>query len=328
MKKNFFIIITSMLLITIFLAACDEIEEAADDSKVQGGFATGSSGGLYDLIGGGMADVINKNNEEIDLTTTAPPSISEVPRLIDSEQALIGIGMADMMERAKEGTGEFDESYENVQPVLAMYDNVMALVTAEDSSINNIEDLEGKTVGVSSESTKSILTSYVEAAGISQDDVEWSFLSYEEQAEALKDNDIDAGNFTAFPKAGLLEDLASSPTGMKIVDIDKDLQEDWDEEYPLWANGEIPGGTYKGIDEDKQFYTQFTVLYANGDMSEEAVYNITKTIFENQEDIDNIHPAAEDITPEKTEEYVEDEIINPEEIHPGAKKYFEEEGVL
>lgn len=329
MKKS--ILLVTALLMLVILAACGGSNESGDSNKdenVQGAFSTGSSGGLYDLIGGGMADIINKNNENINLTTTVPSSISEAPRMIDSKQALLGIGMADMMQRAKDGTGEFDESYEKVQPVFAMYDNVMALVTTQKSSVDNIKDLKGKKVGISSESTKDILVSYVEAAGIPGDEVDWVFLSYAEQAEGLKDGAIDVGNFTAYPKAGLLEDLASSPAGMKIVDVDEDLRNQWDEDYPLWANGEIPGGTYKDNDDDRFFYTQFTVLYANEEMSEQAVYDVTKSIFDNHEAVSNVHPAAKDILPEKTKEYIEDDIINPEELHPGAKKYFKEEGII
>ncbi len=248
--------------------------------------------------------------------------------MLDSKQAVVGIGMADMMERAEEGTGEFDQAYENIQPILAMYDNVMAMVTTADSSIESITDVKGKKVGVSSQTTKDIITEYLDFAGIAENEVEWMFLSYAEQAEALKEGSIDVGNFTSYPKAGLLEDLSTSRKGLKFIKIDEEIREAWDKEYPLWANGTTPSGTYKGLDEDAHYYTQFTVLYANSDLTEEQVYEITKAILDNHEEISAIHPAGESITPEMTKNYIDRSIINPDDLHPGAIRYFKEVGVL
>lgn len=325
------LLLITFIIISLVLIACGTDSSNGDNeqgSQLMGTFSTGSSGGLYDLIGGGMINVINQNSENIQMNTTVPPSISEVPRMLDTGQALVGIGMADMMERAKKGEGEFDEKYENVQPVFAMYDNVMAIVTRGDSDIQNINELSGKRIGVSSVSTQDVVAAYLELAGVSKDDVEWVFLSYAEQAEALKEDQIDVGNFTAFPKAGLLEDLSVSPHGMKILDIDDDIRNAWDEEYPLWANGEIPAGTYSGVDEDKYYYTMFTVLYANKDVSEDSIYELTEIVFNNHDDISAIHPATEDIIPEKTIEYIDRNVLNPDDLHGGAKRYFEEAGYL
>lgn len=326
--KSYFLILTVSILTLLVLAACGQSSDESSGEKLTGAFSTGSSGGLYDLLGGGMANIINQKSENIKLNSTVPPSISEVPRMLDTKQAIVGIGMADMMQRAKEGVGEFDQPYESIKPAFAMYDNVMAIVTTADSPIKNIKDLKGKKVGVSSKSTQDVVSPYLELAGVPHDEVEWVFLSYSEQAEALKEGSIDVGNFTSYPKAGLLEDLSTSRKGLKFLEIDEDIREEWDKEYPLWANGITPKETYKGMDKDSNYYTMFTVLYVNSGLSEDNVYEITKAVFDNYEDISVLHPAAKDIKPEKTKEYIEKNIIDQKDLHPGALKYFKEKGIL
>lgn len=60
-------------------------------------------------------------------------------------------------------------------------------------------------------------------------------------------------------------------------------------------------------------------LVVRTDMSEEDVYNLTKTIFDNLDKLENSHQAAKEITLEGAQESV----IAP--LHPGAKKYFDEQ---
>src|SRR5690625_2590959 len=68
---------------------------------LSGAFATGSSGGAYNMLGGGMLKVINEYNEHINLNATTPPSISQTPQALNDGQAVLGIGMMDMMQRAE-----------------------------------------------------------------------------------------------------------------------------------------------------------------------------------------------------------------------------------
>jgi TRAP transporter TAXI family solute receptor len=274
-----------------------------------------------------MSKVINEKSGYIKLNATTPSSISLVPQMIHEGQAIIGIGMADMMARAVEGTGEFEEKYDKIRPVIAMYDNVMSAVVLEDSKIENINQAKGLKVGVPSKTTQSITAQLYEEAGVPADQVEWVFLSYNEQAEALRDGNIDIGTFTGFPKNGLLEELASTK-GIRILDIDQGVQDSWNKKNPLWGTAVIPGGLYPGVDEDNHNYTYFTILYTNSDVPEEVIYDITKLILENNADVGAVHPAGKSITLDKTKEYIEKGVIDPATFHPGAQKYLKEKGVI
>lgn len=329
MKKKSFLI--GFLLIMLFsLVACNSSSESKEDGpeKINGAFATGSSGGIFDILGGGLASVINQNSESVKLNTTIPSSISVVPQLLDSGNAVIGFGVADMVKRAKEGTGEFDEKYDNVKVALALFDNAISMVARADAPFSNITELKGKKIGVSSTSIQEVVKNYLELAGIQEDEVNFVFLSYSEQADALKDGNIDVGNFTSYPKIGLLEDLSTSKAGLKIIKIDPELVKEWDEKYPLWLSSLTPAGTYKGADEDTYYFSYLTILYVNGDLSDDVVYSMTEAILENPDDVSAIHPIGKSIVPEKTKEYIDRDIIEVSDIHPGALKYFKEKGII
>jgi TRAP transporter TAXI family solute receptor len=62
-----------------------------------------------------------------------------------------------------------------------------------------------------------------------------------------------------------------------------------------------------------------TVLVSNK-VSDEAVYQITKTVYENWDDVVSVAPAAGKVS-------YKDAVYLKVPIHPGAIKYFEEKGV-
>ncbi|HEX2255755.1 MAG TPA: TAXI family TRAP transporter solute-binding subunit, partial [Afifellaceae bacterium] len=61
-------------------------------------------------------------------------------------------------------------------------------------------------------------------------------------------------------------------------------------------------------------------LFVHAEADEELVYNITRTIFENLGELGEVHPQARAIA-------VETGPRTPIELHPGARRYFEEKGV-
>jgi TRAP transporter TAXI family solute receptor len=291
-----------------------------------GQFLTGSSGGVFDVLGGGLANVINKNVERVRLNPSNPPSISVVPGELSSGRAVFGIAQIDQVYRAIEGTGEYKQPHPNVKVVMGLYDNVMSQVVLKDSPIKNIKEAEGLRVGVPSQTTKAIVARVYEMAGVPEDKINWMYLSYSEIASALKDGNIDIGTFTGYPKNGTVEALASTK-GIRFLKVDDDVQKKWTKKNPLNAFRTIPAGTYPGVDEDGHFYAIFATLLTSSDVSEDNIYRIIKAIYNNQSAVAAVHPAGKQVTPQKTTEYIKGDIIKPEVLHPGAKKYFEEAGI-
>ena len=85
----------------------------------------------------------------------------------------------------------------------------------------------------------------------------------------------------------------------------------------------IPAGTYPGQDADVPTFGVKCVVIVRADMDEEMVYNFTKQIATHTTDLGNAHQALLSMADP-------DFVCNnlPIELHPGAKRYYEEAGML
>ena len=57
------------------------------------------------------------------------------------------------------------------------------------------------------------------------------------------------------------------------------------------------------------------------------MYETVATLIEHVDEIAVIHPSGADITLETTQRYLDDGIMSADRMHPGALKYFSENGV-
>lgn len=85
----------------------------------------------------------------------------------------------------------------------------------------------------------------------------------------------------------------------------------------------IPGGMYRRTDTDTQTFGVGATFVSSTEVSEEAIYNVVKAVFENIDDFRKLHPAFANL---KKEEMAKDGRSAP--LHDGAKKYYKEVGLL
>ena len=89
-----------------------------------------------------------------------------------------------------------------------------------------------------------------------------------------------------------------------------------------YQSGTIPADTYKGQANDVTTATITNVLVSQTSVSDAVAYQMTKLIFENLDTLRAAHSAAADI---KLENAAKD---SPVPLHPGAEKYYREQGML
>ena len=94
------------------------------------------------------------------------------------------------------------------------------------------------------------------------------------------------------------------------------------EKYAFFHEAIIPGGTYKGLEEN---YAGLNVgsmhLITSASQDTELIYQITKTLWENRAEVVEQHPAGKALNPKNV---ARDTGI---EYHPGAVQFYQEEGV-
>jgi len=287
--------------------------------------ASGSPGGVYYPLGGGMAVVIQKTT---DLRCAAESTGASVEncRLVGARESDMGMVMGSIAYKAVEGQQPFDKKFPLVT-LFQMYPAPEHIVTVSGKGIKSIKDLKGKKVSIDVPGSgcavmaKAILEEY----GFNlEKDLTIANLSQSESVQALKDGIVDAVFFNfAYPGSAVL-DLAAT-RDIVLVPVERDMADKIVKKYPYYVKITIPAKTYPKADYDVLCLGDSNVLIANKQMEEGVAYQIVKAIFENVDKgkwaLVNIHPIASQLTPKNA-------VISPIELHPGAIKYFKEVGAI
>ncbi|WP_019153196.1 TAXI family TRAP transporter solute-binding subunit [Robertmurraya massiliosenegalensis] len=336
-KKQFLLLTVLMLALSMFLAACgggdseegNGTDNGGTDSGDQAGeenadlpdfmsILTGGTGGTYYPLGGAFASII-KEETGIDTNSETSGASAENMTTLKNGDAEIAFTQTDIASYAAEGKAMFEgNAVENVQAIGTLYPETIHIVTTAKTGIKSVEDLKGKKVSIGAPGSGTALNAeqILEVYGLSIDDIEKQDLDFAESTDGIQDGAIDAAFVTAGSPAGAVEGL-SATSDVVIVPLDEDKIEALKEKYPYYVNDEIPAGTY-GLADPVPTVAVSAMLAVVDSLSEDAVYQITKAIFENLDKVQ--HAKAEVIDPAKAKEGT------GIEIHPGAQKYFDEKG--
>jgi TRAP transporter TAXI family solute receptor len=292
--------------------------DAPEERNEQLTFATGGTGGVYYPYGGGIANLVSGELPGVVITVQETNASVDNMKLLDTDQAQLALALGDVVSDAANGENTFDEPLD-ICALGNLYNNFVHFFTTADSGITSIEDLKGKRVSPGAVGSASEVTAdrIMEAAGLDpQTDIQRVQLGVAETVAAIQDGTVDAGAWSGGLPTGAIVDLASThdlvliPTG-EYADA---LAEEYGDYY--FAE-EIPAGTYEGQDEAVSNVVSPNILVVRTDMDESLQEDITRTIFENKEQLLSVHPAAEELNPETAGE------IDFIETCAGAQAYFD-----
>lgn len=302
-------------------ATTDNTAASAASDKLETKFvtiATGGASGPYNIIGTSLAEIYAKTFGVNAKTQTTGASVENVNLLTQGKVDMV-LALSDVVTNAVEGTEDFKEPITNIQQVAVLYPNVIQIVASEKSGIKNIEDLKGKRIAVGDQGsgTEVNARTLLEGFGITYDDVKVDYLGFADAADAMKAGKIEAAFFSSgLPNSSLLE--LEQGIKLQLVTINQDKLKQIIENKPYFKTFEIPAGTY-GNDDAIPTTAVMNALLIRSDISEEDGYKLTKALFKNLDGLKNAHQAANDISLETAQEGM----VAP--IHPGAKKYYEEQ---
>ncbi|MGX1264908.1 TRAP transporter TAXI family solute receptor [Rossellomorea marisflavi] len=327
MKKRSLMLGTAILLfVSLVLAACGggsgEDSKGADGKKKTDfiGIATGGTGGTYYPLGGTFAKIIQDETGIKSSASTSGASAENMASIKDGKTE-VAFTQTDIASYASEGTQMFkDNKVENARGIATLYPETIQIVTTKKSGIKSVEDLKGKVVSVGEAGSGTLLNAeqILEVYGMKLDDLEARNLSFDDSTTGIQDGTIDAAFITSGTPTGAVEGLAATQD-ITIVPVSTDKAKELIEKYPYYAEDKIPSGTYSKVDEEISTVAVLAMLVTSADISEDVIYDVTKAIFENTDDI----------------KHAKGKLISAEnglkgmgiELHPGAKKYFDEKGI-
>ncbi|MEJ8765530.1 TAXI family TRAP transporter solute-binding subunit [Oceanobacillus sp. HCA-5259] len=232
---------------------------------------------------------------------------------------------------ALEGGPGFDKPLEEIAAIGTLYPVYQTLATTRNNdSINRIEDILDKHIFLGPQGGGGPVAFWqmMEEYGYDEKSVEeaggkTSYGNYSDGASMLKDNNVDVLLAGGAPYVPALQEMeVTNP--INVIEIDGDMLESLEAQGRGITAGALPGGTYDGIDEDIPTYVIETMLTVRADLDDEYVYHLTKIFWENLE-------YFEQQVPERAKDFSLDTALNgidPEDLHPGARKYYEEMDVL
>ncbi|MGM9951231.1 MAG: TAXI family TRAP transporter solute-binding subunit [Lysinibacillus sp.] len=312
------------VLSCLILSACGS--SAASTEKDKNGdyniiMTTAGTSGTFYAVGAAIAQNLNNNAEGIQITNQASGGSVENIRLLDRQEVHFAIVGGDSATGAYNGTHEFEGDPKNdmIRGVLGMYSQPLSLVVLEKSGIESFSDLKGKRVAVGAPGSGSELKSreVLEVLGLPYDTgVKQQYLSFADAVEGMKDNQIDAAFIWAGVPAPAVQELGSA-RDIKLIHFTEEEVEKVSETNPSIFGHVIKGGLYKQEKEDFLTLAINTQIVTRADIPDDLVYTFMKGFFENLEEIQVAHESLNEISLEKADK----EIV---EIHPGAKKYYDE----
>jgi TRAP transporter TAXI family solute receptor len=319
-RRGTWAVAAAAALVLAVLAGCGGEQEAGERGGGDLSIATGGTGGVYAVYGGGLADAISRNLEGYRATAETTSASVDNIKLIARKDSDIAFTLADTAIDAVEGRESFDEP----QPIRALgeiYTNYTQVATVAGKDISSIEDLRGERVSVGDpgSGTEVIALRVLEAAGLDPDeDIDRNQLGVDESVNALRDGSIDAFFWSGGLPTGAVTDLATTEE-LRLVptaEYAKTLRDEYGEAYRVDT---IPKDTYKGLPADVRTVAVPNLLVVHEEMDEGLAHDLTELLFAQKERLVAVHPEAENLDPQRAQD-----VVAPVQLHPGAARYYQE----
>ncbi|NUB13000.1 TAXI family TRAP transporter solute-binding subunit [Azospirillum brasilense] len=290
---------------------------------------TGGTAGTYYPVGGLIANVISGTNGGVPgLVATAVASNGSVANInaINGGSSESGFSQSDVAYWAHTGTGLFEGKgkVEDLRVIATLYPETIHLVARKDANIKSVADLKGKRVSLDEPGSGTLVDARIVlgAFGLTEKDVKAEYLKPGPAGDRLRDGALDAYFFVGGYPTGAISELATS-SGISLVpitgpEIDKMLGQ-----YQFFAKDTVPANTYKDVPETNTISVNAQWL-TSAKQPDDLVYNIVKTLYneKSRAALDAGHAKGKLVTLKNATSGL------GIPLHPGAEKFYKEQGVL
>ncbi|MEX2454095.1 MAG: TAXI family TRAP transporter solute-binding subunit [Rhodospirillaceae bacterium] len=293
---------------------------------------TASTGGTYHPVGTALATLTKVKllpTEKFSLTAVNSAGSGANIQAMGADTAQFAILQGLFGAYAASGTGPVSEPQKNVQSITMLWLNVEQFVLANEfvksGTLSDLIPLKGKSMGMGAKNSGTLESNRVLLRGLGIDiekDYDLVYAGFGPTADALADGKAVGAGLGAGPPTGALTKLMAANAGkFTLLGVTADEARKVDDGRNLWVPYTIKAGTYPGQDKDVATVAQPNFLAVNADVSDEHVYKLTKSIYENLAFLQAIHNAT------KVMDIKSAMAGLPVPLHPGAAKYYTEAGL-
>ncbi len=298
--------------------------------------ATATTGGTYYPVGVALATLTKvklQPKDKISMSAITSAGSGENVKLLRENEAQFAILQGLYGAWAWNGTGKVaaDGPQKDLRSVSMLWQNVEHFVVDSEfvktGNASDLKNLKGKkfSIGKRNSGTEGSGRTILTGLGIEPDtSFDLVYMGYNPSADALQNGTISGMNIPAGPPVAAITRVAAALEGkIRILDFTDEQMAEANKAagLDLWTRYTIPVNTYPGQAEQIQTMAQPNFLAVRAEVDDEAVYLITKTIYENLPFLQGIHKATKAMSLQKA--------INglPFPLHAGAVRYYEEAGL-
>lgn len=290
---------------------------------------TGGVTGVYYAAGGAICRLVNKDRADHGVRCSVESTGGSVFNVntIKAGELDLGVVQSDVAYNAYHGDGQFKDvgEYKKLRSVFSLHPEPFTVVAGKDTGVKQFTDLKGKrfNVGNPGSGTRASMEQLLGAMGT---DLSYFALASElrpdEHGQALCDGKIDGFFYGVGHPSANIQDPTTT-CGAQLIPLTGEAPDKLVAEFPYYAKVAIPGGLYPNNPNDTETYGVLATFVTSEDVDDALVYQVVKAVFNNFDDFKRLHPAFGNLV---KEDMVKDGLTAP--LHPGAEKFFKEQGLL
>jgi len=290
---------------------------------------TGGVTGVYYPTGGAICRLVNKGRKEHGLRCSVESTAGSVYNLntIAAGELDFGVAQSDWQYHAYHGTSKFADKGANkeLRAIFSVHPEPFTVVARADAGIESFTDLKGKRVNVGNPGSgqRGTMEVLMGALGWEMSDFALaSELKSAEQSKALCDNKIDAMVFTVGHPSGSIKE-ATTACDTVLVPVTGAAVDKLVADNAYYRTATIPGGMYRGNPDDVKTFGVGATFVSSSAVAADSAYAVVKAVMENFDSFRKLHPAFANL---QKAEMAKDGLSAP--LHEGARRYYEEAGLL
>ncbi len=335
-KPDFKVVILVCVPLFAMLLAVSGKAQDSQDSKpaTHYSLATASTGGTYYPVGVAIATLSKvrlKAEKKLELNARSSAGSAENVQLLRDNAAQFALLQSLHAAWAWHGKGEFAQTGEQkyLRSVTNLWLDVEHFVVLRElvksGGIDDLRHLNGAkfSIGQRYSGTEGSGHYILNALNI---DISNNFklvhLSYGESADAIRSQRIQAMNVSGgVPVSAITRAFSRPGETLHILKFNDAQLEKINQQQPFWSRYEIPANTYPNQPQAVQTIAQPNILAVREDVDAEHVYLITQLIYDNLAFLNGVHPATKTMSLDNALTHL------PMPLHPGAARYYSEQGL-
>ncbi len=322
----------TIVALILFVVSCFSVYAAPTERNYL--MATASTGGTYYPVGVALSTLVKvklQPTEKIGMSAINSAGSGENIKLMRDNEVQFSILQGLFGAYAWNGTGPIanEGPQKNLRSITMLWQNVehfgVLKKFAKTGTIADMVTMKGETLSMGSKNSGTIGSNEVILKNLGIDiytDFKLIYVGYGPTVDAMQNGQISGFGIPAgVPASAITKGMANMGDGMVVLDFTDEQMEKANGGLDLWTRYVIPADTYPGQKKPINTIAQPNFLSVRADVDEDAVYKITKTIYENLAFLKAIHGATKAMSIEKAISGL------PLPLHPGALKYYQEVGI-